>query len=71
MHPRAVQTDAAVGVEPIPIDAERLAFDGDTSQDDEARLGDGVPRLGRRRYDRQFGMLFDTSNAISDRASSV
>ena len=28
-EPRTVQTDATVSIEPIPIDAERLAFDGD------------------------------------------
>ena len=40
--PWTVQTDATVRVEPIPDDAERLTFDGDTRQDDEPHLGDGV-----------------------------
>ena len=41
--PRTVQTDAAVSIEPIPIDSERLAFDGDAGiQDDESHLSDGV-----------------------------
>lgn len=37
-----MQADATVRVEPIPVDAERLAFDGDTRQDDESHLGNGV-----------------------------
>ena len=37
-----MQTDATVRIEPIPVDAERLPFDGDTRQDDESHLGDGV-----------------------------
>ena len=37
-----MQTDATVGIEPIPIDAERLAFDGDAGQNDESHLSDGV-----------------------------
>ena len=37
-----MQTDATVSIEPIPIDSEGLAFDGDAGQDDESHLGDGV-----------------------------
>jgi len=40
--PWTVQTDATARVEPIPVDAERLPFDGDTRQDDEPHPGDGV-----------------------------
>ncbi|MCY2995947.1 MAG: hypothetical protein NTY19_50070 [Planctomycetota bacterium] len=37
-----MQTDAMVSIEPIPIDSERLAFDGDAGQDEESHLSDGV-----------------------------
>ena len=37
-----MQTDATVSIEPIPIDSEGLAFDGDAGQDDKSHLSDGV-----------------------------